>query len=150
MFRHNNFACGLCLLIVEYGFDQQGWYGMFVACGIWCLIWLIWYVCPTGDKHTISTLLINCDPHSAYSPTQKNSFFSKLVFEWLLIVALTAMMCLYNVSGGDELIKGKKAKKHQYPTFPDQYLPTPLERSETLRLWCNKIFTLVPRLNIRV
>ena len=20
----------------EYGFDQQGWYGMFVACGIWC------------------------------------------------------------------------------------------------------------------
>ena len=47
-------------------------------------------------------------------------------------VALTATMCLYNVSGGDELIKRKKAKKHQYPTFPDQYLPTPLERSETL------------------
>ena len=22
---------------VLYGFDQQGWYGMFVACGIWCL-----------------------------------------------------------------------------------------------------------------
>ena len=22
---------------VIYGFDQQGWYGMFVACGIWCL-----------------------------------------------------------------------------------------------------------------
>ena len=21
----------------KYGFDQQGWYGMFVACGIWCL-----------------------------------------------------------------------------------------------------------------
>ena len=21
----------------EYGSDQQGWYGMFVACGIWCL-----------------------------------------------------------------------------------------------------------------
>ena len=20
-----------------YMFDQQGWYGMFVACGIWCL-----------------------------------------------------------------------------------------------------------------
>ena len=20
----------------KYGFDQQGWYGMFVACGIWC------------------------------------------------------------------------------------------------------------------
>ena len=24
-------------IIGEYGFDQQGWYGMFVACGIWCL-----------------------------------------------------------------------------------------------------------------
>ena len=23
----------------EYGFDQQGWYGMFVASGIWCLGW---------------------------------------------------------------------------------------------------------------
>ena len=22
---------------IKYGFDQQGWYGMFVACGIWCL-----------------------------------------------------------------------------------------------------------------
>ena len=22
----------------EYGFDQQGWCGMFVACGIWCLV----------------------------------------------------------------------------------------------------------------
>ena len=21
----------------KYGFDQQDWYGMFVACGIWCL-----------------------------------------------------------------------------------------------------------------
>ena len=21
----------------KYGFDQQGWYGMFVAFGIWCL-----------------------------------------------------------------------------------------------------------------
>ena len=50
----------------------------------------------------------------------------------LSIVALTATMCLYNVSCGDELVKRKKAKKHQYPTFPDQYLPTPLERSETL------------------
>ena len=49
----------------------------------------------------------------------------------LSIVALTATMWLYNVKGGDELIKRKKAKKHQYLTFPDQYLPTPLERSET-------------------
>ena len=55
----------------------------------------------------------------------------------LSIVALTATMCLYNVSGGDELIKKKeKPKKQQYPTFPDQYLPTPnpLERTETLTM----------------
>ena len=45
------------------------------------------------------------------------------------------------------LTKKKKAKKHQYPTFSNQYLPTPFERSENLWLWCNKIFTLVPRLN---
>ena len=44
--------------------------------------------------------------------------------------------------------KEKNAKKHQYPTIPDQYLPTPLERRENL--WCNKIFTLVPRNSIRV
>ena len=41
------------------------------------------------------------------------------------IVALIATMCLYNVSGGDQLIKRKKKSKiHQYPTFTDQYLPT--------------------------
>ena len=50
----------------------------------------------------------------------------------LSIVALTATMCLYNVSGGDELIKRRKSQKYEYPTFPDQYLPTPFERSETL------------------
>ena len=43
-------------------------------------------------------------------------------------------MCLYNVSREDELIKRKKAKKHQYPTFSDQYLPTPLERNETMTM----------------
>ena len=25
------------MAVILYGFDQQGWYGMFVACGIWCL-----------------------------------------------------------------------------------------------------------------
>ena len=25
------------LTLFTYGFDQQGWYGMFVAGGIWCL-----------------------------------------------------------------------------------------------------------------
>ena len=62
----------------------------------------------------------------------------------LSIVALTATMCLCNVNRGGRINRKKKAKKHQYPTFPDQYLPTPLERSE---VWCNKIFTLVPTLN---
>ena len=88
----------------------------------------------------------------------------------LSIVTLTATMCLYNVSRGDELIKRKKPKTINIKpflinifqlhsnavriyncvatkTFPDRYLPTPLECSENLRLWCNKIFTLVPRLN---
>ena len=25
------------MAVILYGFDQQGWYGMFVTCGIWCL-----------------------------------------------------------------------------------------------------------------
>ena len=88
----------------------------------------------------------------------------------LSIVALTATMCLYNVSRGDEFIKRKKPQNiniepffinifqlhsngatiYDYgatKTFPDQYLPTPLECSENLRLWCNKIFTIVSRLH---
>ena len=66
---------------------------------------------------------------------------------FLSIVVLTATMCLYNASRGDELKKKKKAKNYQYPTFLDHYLPTPLECGENLWLWCNKSFTLVPRLN---
>ena len=76
------------------------------------------------------------------TPDFNNNFACGLC---LSIIALTATMCLYNVCRGNEWIRRKKAKKHQYPTFPDQYLPTPLECSENL--WCNKIFTLVPRLN---
>ena len=44
-----------------YGFDQQGWYGMFVACWIWCL----------ADVSSVSP----SSEQTAYSPTQKNSFF---------------------------------------------------------------------------
>ena len=36
----------------EYGFDQQGWYGMFVACGIWCLA-DISSASPSSAKHHI-------------------------------------------------------------------------------------------------
>ena len=32
--KQNHFAR---VVFFKYGFDQQGWYGMFVACGIWCL-----------------------------------------------------------------------------------------------------------------
>ena len=64
-----------------------------------------------------------------------NNFASGLC---LSIVALTATMCLYNVSRGDEFIERKKAPKHQYQTFLHQYLPTPLKRSDNLWLWCNK------------
>ena len=42
-----------------YGFDQQGWYGMFVACGIWCL----------------------ADVSSVSPSSEQTQFFSKLVFE---------------------------------------------------------------------
>ena len=41
----------------EYGFDQQGWYGMFVACGIWCL----------ADVSSVS-------PSSVYSTYCDNQF----------------------------------------------------------------------------
>ena len=47
----------------EYGFDQQGWYGMFVACGIWCIATPY----PTGDKHTISTLLYQVFTYTVYN-----------------------------------------------------------------------------------
>ena len=94
-----------------YGFDQQGWYGMFVACGIWCLA-DVSSVSPsseqTGELHnspvcsdeglTLETSAKHhipqatnipyqpcwSNPYLAYSPTQKNSFFSKLVFECFL------------------------------------------------------------------
>ena len=60
------------------------------------------------------------------------------------IVALTATMCLYNVSREDELVKRKK-QKTTISNLPDQYLPTPLEHQrETV---VQQIFTLVPKLN---
>ena len=41
---------------------------------------------PTGEKHTISTFVDqNSNPYSAYSPTQKKQFFSKLVFKYILL-----------------------------------------------------------------
>ena len=105
--------------ITIYGSDQQGWYGMFVACGIWRLadvssvspssesaLMESSSVCSdegltleTSAKHHIPrssdeglTLETSAkhhipqatnipyqpcwsDPYSAYSPTQKNSFF---------------------------------------------------------------------------
>ena len=38
----------------KYGFDQQGWYGMFVACGIWCLA-------STNWRQAISTASLETD-----------------------------------------------------------------------------------------
>ena len=52
------------------------------------------------------------------------------------IVALTATMCLYNVSREDELIKRKKPKKHQNPTFLINIFQPHSNASE--KLWCNK------------
>ena len=36
----------------EYGFDQQGWYGMFVACGIWCLA-DVSSISPSSEQYTV-------------------------------------------------------------------------------------------------
>ena len=76
--------------------DQQGWYGMFVACGIWCLADVSsvspsskqTQVCSdegltleTSAKHHIPQATNIpyqpswSNPYSACSPTQKNSFF---------------------------------------------------------------------------
>ena len=54
----------------------------------------------------------------------------------ILIVALTVTMCLHNVSRWDELIKRKKPKKHQYPTFLLNIFQLHSNASENL--WCNK------------
>ena len=58
---------------------------MFVACGIWCLADVSSVspsseqTYPTGDKHTISTLLIK--PIFSVLAHAEKQFFSKLVFE---------------------------------------------------------------------
>ena len=63
----------------KYGFDQQGCYGMFVACGIWCLA-DVSSVSPSSEQsHTISTLLIK--PKFSVLAHAEKQFFSKLVFE---------------------------------------------------------------------
>ena len=76
---------------VKYGFDQQGWYGMFVACGIWCLA-DVSSVSPSSEQTEGLTLETSAkhhipqatnipyqpcwsNPYLAYSPTQKNSLF---------------------------------------------------------------------------
>ena len=43
----------------------DGLYGMFVACGIWCL----------ADVSSVNHSSEQSNPYSAYSLTQKNSFF---------------------------------------------------------------------------
>ena len=41
------------------GLINKGWYGMFFACGIWCVAYMYMYTIyyPTGEKHTISTFV---------------------------------------------------------------------------------------------
>ena len=101
-FEKNCFSAWASMLIM--GLINKGWYGMFVACGIWCLAdilsispsseqtvlyvsllrwranaWNIgWTPYPTGDKHTISTLLIK--PIFSVLTHAEKQFFSKLVF----------------------------------------------------------------------
>ena len=39
----------------KYGFDQQGWYGMFVVCGIWCLA-DVSSVSPSSEQKIADTI----------------------------------------------------------------------------------------------
>ena len=48
----------------EYGFDQQGWYGMFVACGIWCLA-DVSSVSPSSEQ----TIHMFCTNYESAKPT---------------------------------------------------------------------------------
>ena len=62
------------------------------------------------------------------------------------IVALTATMCLYNVSRADELIKGKKPKNINIQpswSISSNSTRTPARNCGVVQ----QIFTLVPRLN---
>ena len=55
---------------VEYGFDQQGWYGMFVACGIWCLA-DVSSVSPSSDVGlTLETSVKHHIPEATNIPYQ--------------------------------------------------------------------------------
>ena len=68
---------------------------MFVACGIWCLA-DVSSVSPSSElemsaKHHIPQAT-NIPYSTAYSPTQKNSFFFKIVFEVCIKTYLTVII----------------------------------------------------------
>ena len=74
---------------MNMGLINKGWYGIFVACEIWCLADVSSVIrsseqtsAPTGDKRTISTFVDQTHIQHTGSPTQKNSCFSKLVFQY--------------------------------------------------------------------
>ena len=52
----------------EYGSDQQGWYGMFVACGMWCLA-DISSVSPSSEQ-TLSTWLVDLNKAQPHAPSR--------------------------------------------------------------------------------
>ena len=59
----------------KYGFDEQlGWYGMFVACGIWCLA-DVSSVSPSSERLNIHAFFLSTilEQRGSISPKIKNN-----------------------------------------------------------------------------
>ena len=73
----------LWILVSKRALVNKGWCGAFFAREVWCTTNarnVSYTPNLTGGKHTISAF-VDQDPFTAYSPTQENIFFSKLVFQ---------------------------------------------------------------------
>ena len=70
-----------------YRFDQQGWYGMFVACGIWCL----------ARRQTYHINLVDQTHIQRTHPRRKTDFFNDTHFSLPLesILSLCKENCTY-------------------------------------------------------
>ena len=64
----------------EYGFDQQGWYGMFFACGIWCLA-DVSGVSPSSEQTLSLALAVSNQRVTEYYLTKKRSTFQVAEFQ---------------------------------------------------------------------
>ena len=62
----------------EYGFDQQGWYGMFVACGIWCLA-DVSSVSPSSEQTDLIRIFYTRVWNIVFNISEKNSRRQKVM-----------------------------------------------------------------------